>query len=176
MDRPLEAEELALYSVVREAAQAVLASGAATLEVTWLRSPHGAPYWPTFELHPRNPDALPIAVSPGGGDWIDTMLNLEEDGLNFELWAKTFDERLEQTRERIQAVIEGRVELKLQRQRWLVFRSWTIVATFHVAGGPDETSRSPAPPDEYRHLFPERPGDEAAGLLGPRRFAPYAES
>lgn len=174
-ERPLDADEMALYEVVQDVARDVLESGDATLAVSWRQLAPNAPRWPDFDLQPRNPDSLPITISPGSGDWIDTTLNVDGDELNFELWAKTFEERLAQVRERIQAVIEGRVELKLQRHRWLLFRSWTLVATFEVTGGADETSRGPASPAENRHLFPEQPGAEAAGLLGPRRFAPYAE-
>ena len=171
-ERPLDAEEEALYEVARDAAQHVLETGAATLDVTWMRISDG-PWWPGFDLRPRNPDALALAISIGGGDWIDTTLNVDGHSLNFELWAKTFEGRLAQIRERILAAIEGRVELKLERKSWLLFSSWVLVATFFVGSGPDKTSRTPAPPREYRDLFPTQPGDEASGLLGPRRFAAY---
>ena len=170
-ERPLEAEEQALYEVVETTGSAVVARGAATLGVKWFRFPDQASR-PMFELRPSRPDALPIAVSLGD-DWIDATLDIDGEQLNFELSAETYEERLRRTRERIEAVIDGRVEVELRQSRGRFFRTWGVVARFHVAGGPDETSRSPCRPNDYGHLFSRRPGDEASGLLGPRRFAPY---
>ncbi len=172
-ERSLEAEEQALYDVVLKVAGDALEAGVATLGMSWYRFGE-QPSWPIFELRPPNRDALPIAVSVGGGDWIDTGHDVDGTELNFELWAATPEQRLRRTGEWIEAAIAGRVQLELRRSRWLWLSSWTIVVTFDLAGGPDVTSRSPAPPSEYGHLFPRRHGDEASGLLGPRRFAEYA--
>lgn len=172
--RPLDAGEQALYDTVREAARGFLSTGAARLEVAWQRG-HGEQRWPTFELRPRNPDALPLAVALGN-DWIDTALSVDGEVLNFELWAPTPSERLARLRERITAVLEGRVDLRLRRERWCFLRAWAIVATFYLAAGPDETSRTPHGPDEMGHLFHRTAGDEEAGLIGPRSFPGYASS
>jgi len=171
-ERPFESDEQALYEVVCDAARHAVDHGAATVAVTWHRWGEGPP-WPTFELHPRNPGALPIAVSVGGGEWIDTTLIVDGDELSFELWAATLDERLARIRDRIDAVVDGRVDLRLRRHGWFLFRAWALVATFHLSSGSDETSRTPSGPGEYRHLFAARPRDETSGLLGPRQFARY---
>jgi hypothetical protein len=171
-ERPLEPEEQALYDAVRGAAASVLDAGAAMLRVEWQRWQEGSS-WPTFQLEPTNPDALALGVSLGGGDWIDTTLNVDGQALNFELWAPTFDERLAKLSERIKAVIDGKVELSLRRHGQLL-RRWSLAATFEGPSCKDETSRTPADPREYRRLFPSEGDNERADLLGPRRFAAYA--
>jgi hypothetical protein len=171
-ERPLEPEEQALFEAVRDTAASVLDAGAATLRVEWQRWQEGSS-WPTFQLEPVNPKALALGVSLGGGDWIDTALNVDGQALNFELWAPTFDERLAKLSERIEAVIDGRVELSLRRHGQ-VTRLWSLAATFEGSSRRDETSRTPADPREYQRLFPTEGDKERADLLGPRRFAPYA--
>jgi hypothetical protein len=170
-ERSFEADEEALYAALRDGGRDVLKAGAATLAVTWRRLADG-PSWPTFELRPRNPDALPIGVSLGG-DWIETSLYVDGTELTFELWAETAEERLREIQQRIEAVVAGRVEVELRQSGGRLLRTWALRARFYLSNEPDETSRAPAGLRDYRHLFPPQPGDEASGLLGPRRFSPY---
>ena len=176
--RPLEPEEQALLETVQEAARGVLAADAATLEIDWERY-KDFPAWPWFKLRPRRKGALPIAVAHGGG-WIDTALYLDEESISFELSAKTEEEQLLLTAERIEAVISGRVQVELRgrlmrpllglgRRRM----AWEIVAIFETASGPTETSRFSVDPSSWRDVFAASPADEASGRIGPRSFAPY---
>lgn len=178
----MEPEEQALLEAVQETARGTLAAYAASLTVTWRRVGE-KPAWPEFVLRPSREDALAIGVSViSGQDWIDTTLYLDDDGVTFELWAESGEERLRRTRERIAAVIEGGVEVMLRgreyrplfgRRRRVI---WSLVAVFDTASGPDETSRSPEDPSVWRDFFAGWPQDEASQLIGPRLFTPYLES
>jgi hypothetical protein len=179
--RPLQPEEQALYDAVQEAARGVLETDAATLTVRWYRW-EDAPSFPEFVLRPRRRDALPISLSTTGMTYFDLTLYLDAETTSNELWAETEQERLSLTREVVEAVVAGRVEVALRRrERPLIFRwrastvGWGIVMTFHLAGGPRSWSRSPTSPQEWGDAFAGWPNDEVTGVVGPRRFAAYGE-
>ena len=180
--RPLQPEEQALYDAVQEAARGELETDAATLAVRWCRW-RDAPSFPEFELRPRRRDALPISLSPAATTYFDLTLYLDAETTSFELWAETEKERLSLTREVVEAVVAGRVEVALLRREFrpLIFRwrgstfGWDIVATFHLASGPHRWSRFPTNPQDWGDAFAGWPGDEVSGVIGPRRFAAYGE-
>jgi hypothetical protein len=170
-----------VYDAVQEAARGVLETDAATLAVRWCRWGDAASF-PEFELRPRRRDALPVSLSTAGMTYFDLAVYLDAVTTSFELWAETEEERLSLTREVVEAVIAGRVEVALERQelRPLIFKwrassfGWNIVATFHLASGPHRWSRFPTNPQEWDALA-DWPSDEASGVIGPRRFAAYDE-
>lgn len=180
--RPLQPEEQALYDAVQEAARGALETDAATLAVRWYRW-EVAPSFPQFELRPHRRDALPISLSSTGMTYFDLTLYLDTETTSNELWAETEEERLSLTREVVEAVVAGRVEVALRRRELqpLIFRwrastyGWDIVITFHLASGPRNWSRSPTNPQEWGNAFAGWPNDEVTGVIGPRRFAAYGE-
>ena len=140
--------------VVREAASAVLARGAAAVEVTSVKDLYGpeSPYdAPVVFLRPQNPDAAKVVIEVQDGQW----WVLAADGPGFELWDGGPEEWLAQIRAMVAAAVAGGYEDGWREER----RRSVWWGTFHAPGGPIETA----------HHGPARPPDAPAR----RRFEPY---